>query len=158
MRTLEILSNLSSGSDIWMIGSPRSSLSSSSWNWFISSLSDRREEAVSSPRVVTSGRASWGGSSTGPTSSQARNPSTETSILRSRGSPALIAWPISWKLFDSGSKSRMRWTALSCLSSFTNTLDLRTLLRFATLTKLRLGAMCLLSAKNSRGEESQLDR
>ena len=135
---------------VLIIGSPCSSFSSSSWNWSISSSIDKRKEAVSSLGAATSGRARWEGSSTSTTSSQARNLSTKTSILRSRGSPALIAWPISWKLSDSGSKSRMRWTTLSCLSSFTNTLDLRTLLRFATLTKLRLGATCLLSAKTPK--------
>jgi len=41
----------------------------------------------------------------------------------------------------------MRWTALSYLSSLTNTSDLSTLLRLGMLTKLRLGATCLLSAK-----------
>ena len=83
----------------------------------------------------------------GTMSSQARNPGTEMSILRSLESPNLIAWPTSWKLSEIGSKSRMRWTALSCLFSLTNTSDLRTLLRSAMLTKLRLGAMCLLFAK-----------
>ena len=130
MQTPKNLSNLSSAFDIWMIGSLCSSLSSLSQNWSISSSNDRCEEAVSSLGVATSGRARWEGSSTSTTSSRARNLSTKTSILRSRGLSALIAW-----------------TALSCLSSLINTLDLRTLLRFATLTKLRLGATCLLSAK-----------
>ena len=149
MQTPEILLNYSSGTDMWITGSPSSSLSSSSWNWSISSSSDRREEAVSSLRAIVLGRVRWEGSLTGTTSSRARNPGTEMSILWSRGSPALIMLPTSWKLSYNGSKSSMRWTALSYLSSLTNTSDLRTLLRFATLTKLRLGAMCLLSTKTT---------
>ena len=132
MRTPKNLSNLSSAFDIWMIGSLCSSLSSSSQNWSISSSSDRCEKAVSSLGAATSGRARWEGSSTSTTFSQARNLSTKTSILRSRRLSALIAW-----------------TAFSCLSSLINTLDLRTLLRFATLTKLRLGATYLLSTKTA---------
>ena len=39
--------------------------------------------------------------------------------------------------------------ARSCLSSLMNISDLSTLLRLATLTRLSLGATCLLSAKTS---------
>ena len=137
VRTPEILSNSSSGSDMWMARSPYSSISSSRWNWSISSSSDRHEEAVSSLEAAASGRARTGGSSAGTTSFRARNPSTDMSILRSLGSPAMIAWPTSWKLSKIGSKSKIRWIALSYLSSLTNTSDLRTLLRSVTLTKLR---------------------
>ena len=91
-----------------------------------------------------------GGSSTGTTSSRARNPGTKMSILQSLGSLAFIAWPISWKLSEIYSKSKMRWTALNCLSSLTNTSNLRTMLRFAMLTKLRRGVTCLLSAKTAK--------
>ena len=41
----------------------------------------------------------------------------------------------------------MRWTFLNYLSSLTNTSDLSTLLRSATLTKLMSGAIYLLSVK-----------
>jgi len=130
-----------------------SSLSSSSQNWSISSSSDRREKAVFSLGAAASGKASWGGSSTSTTFSRTRNLGTVTSILRIRGSPAPITWPTSWNLFDNGSKFRMRWITLSCLSSLTNTSDLRTLLRSVMLTKLRLGATCLLSAKTAEKQK-----
>ena len=146
-QATEDLSSSYSESGSWIIGPPCSSLSSSSRNWSILASSDKREEVVFSFGAATSQGEWWKGSSTSTTSSRARNLGIEMSILRRQGSPALIAWPTSWKLFDNGLKSRMRWTALSCLSLLTNTLDLRTLLRFATLTRLKLGATCLLSAK-----------
>ena len=117
------------------------------WNWSISASSDSRDDAVYSLKTA----ASWGGrqegKSTGTISSRAKNLGTKTSILASRGSPALIAWPTSWNLSNKGWKLRMRWMALNCLSSLTNTSDFSTLLRSATLTKLMLGATYLLSAK-----------
>ena len=64
------------------------------------------------------------GSMTGGRSSQARKFGLDTSILSNRGSPALMACPISWNIFDIGSNSRIRWTACSCLSSLTNISDL----------------------------------
>ena len=88
--------------------SPRTSPLSSRRNWSISVLRDRCEEAVSSLRAATSREDRWKGSSTSERSSRARNPSTETSIQASRGSPTLIAWPTSWKLSNKGLKSRMR--------------------------------------------------
>ena len=134
-------------------GSSCASPSSSRRNWSISALRDRCEEVVSSLGVATSWGEWWWGSSTGERSSQARKPSTETSIRVSQGLPALIAWPISWTLSDKGSKSRIRWTALNCLPSPTYTSDLSTLLKRAKLTRLRLGATCLLSAKTSEEEK-----
>ena len=134
-------------------GSSCASPSSSRRNWSISALRDRCEEVVSSLGVTTSRGEWWWGSSTGERSSQARKPGTETSIQASQGLPALIAWPISWNLSDKGSKSRMRWTALNCLPSPTYTSDLSTLLKRAKLTRLRLGATCLLSAKTSEEEK-----
>ena len=106
------------------------------------------------PRVISVKRLSLlleqslhGESDESTMSSQARNLSTETSIQASQGSLALIVWPTSWNLLDKGWKSRMRWMALSCLSLLTNTSDLSTLLRSWTLTRLKLGATCLLFAK-----------
>ena len=136
-----------------MTGAPCSSFSSLSQNWSISSSSDKREEAVFSLGAAALGRARWRGSSTGGRSFWARKPGIETSILHSRRSPALMALPTSWKASDSGSKSRMRWTALNCPSSLINTSDLRILLRPATLTKLRRGAICFLSAKISEEQK-----
>ena len=120
-----------------------------SWNWSISSLSDKREEVVSSLRAAGSGRACWEGSLICTMSSRARNPGTEMSILHNRGSLALIMWSTSWKMSDRGSKSKMRWAALSYLSLLMNTSDLRTLLRSGMLTKLRRGVTCFLSAKTT---------
>ena len=68
---------------------------SSKWNWSISALSDRREEAVSSLGTATSRGERWKGSSIGRRSSQARKLGIETSIRASRGLPTLIAWPTS---------------------------------------------------------------
>ena len=106
------------------------------------------------PRVISAKRLSLlleqslhGESDESTMSSRAKNLSTETSIQASRGSLALIAWPTSWNLSNKGWKSRMRWMALSCLSLLINTSDLSTLLRSWTLTRLKLGATCLLSTK-----------
>ena len=58
VQTPKILSNSSSGSDMWMTGSPCSSLPSSSWNWSISSSNDKRKEAISSLEAAASRKAS----------------------------------------------------------------------------------------------------
>ena len=84
-------------------GSSHTSSSSLSRNWSISSPSDKHEEAISSLGVAVSGKAWWRGNSTSERSTRARKPVTETSILRSWGSPALMVLPTSWKVSDSGS-------------------------------------------------------
>lgn len=89
------------------------SFSSSSLNWSISSSTERLEEAISSLEAIALGTARVGGNSVGTTSFQARNSGTETSILQSLRSPTLITWPISWKLSEIDSKSKIRWTSLS---------------------------------------------
>ena len=72
------------------------------------------------------------------------------SIWASRGSLALIALPTSWNASERGTKSKIIWMAHNCLSSLTKISDLNTLLRLRTLTRLSLGATCLLSAKTSK--------
>ena len=144
----ECLSNSSSKSGSWIIGSTRSFLSSK-WNWSISTLSDKCEEAVSSLGTAASGRMRWRGSSTRRRSSRARKLGSDTSIWASRRSPALIALPTSWNASEMGTKSKIRLKARNYLSSLTKILDLNTLLKPGTLTRLSLGATCLLSAKTS---------
>ena len=145
---VDCLSNSSSEFGRWIVCYASSSFSSLKWNWLISTSSDWREEAVSSLGTVASGRACWRGSSTGERSFLARKLGTETSIQASQRAPAFIAWPTFWNVFDRGSKSKIRWTACNYLSSLTNISDLSTLLRPVMLTRLSLGATCLLSAKN----------
>ena len=77
--------------------------SSSRWNWLISALTDKGVEAVSSLRVAISWRTRWMGNSTGRRSLQAKNLGLETSIYARLGSPALIAWPMSWNTWERGS-------------------------------------------------------
>ena len=146
---MKCFSNSSSESRSWIIGSTRSFLSSSKWNWSISTLSDRCEEAVSSLGTAASGRMRWRGSSTRRRSSRARKPGSDTSIWASRRSPALITLPTSWNASEMGTKSKIRLTACNYLSSLTKILDLNTLLKPGTLMRLSLGATCLLFAKTS---------
>ena len=94
----------------------------------------------------------WRGNSTRGRSFRAKKPGTKMSIRASMGLPALIAWPASWNMFDRGSKSSIKCTARNYLSSFINISYLSNLLRPWTLTKLSLGAVCLLSAKTSEEE------
>ena len=119
-------------------------------NWSISTSKDKREEVVSSLGAAPSRGERWEGSSTGGRSSRAKKPGTKTSIQASLGSLTFIAWPTSWNRFDKGSKPSIKWTARSCLSSLTNISDLSTLLIPAMLTRLSLGATCLLSAKKKK--------
>ena len=121
----ECLSNSSSESGSWIIGSARSFLSFSKWNWSISTSSDRRKEAVSFLGTTTSGKTCWKGSSTGGRSSQARKLGSDTSILASQGSPTLIVLPTSWNASKRGTKSKIGWMAHNCLSSLTKISDLR---------------------------------
>ena len=84
-------------------------------NWFISSSRDSREDAISSSAMTVASRGTccngitsgggiwWMGSLTGGRSSQAKKSGLDTSIWFIRGSPALMAWPISWKVFEIGS-------------------------------------------------------
>ena len=51
------------------------------------------------------------GSLTRGRSSQAKKFGLDTSIRFIRGSPTLMAWPISWKTLEMGSKSKIKWTA-----------------------------------------------
>ena len=147
---MECLSNSPLESKKWIINSLYSSLSSSSWNWSISASKDRHEEDASSLEAATLWGNRWKCISTGGRSSRAKKPDTETSIQASLGSPTLptlMVWPTSWNWVNKGLKLRIRWTALSCLSSLTNTSDLGTLLRPAKFTRLRWGFTYLLSTK-----------
>ena len=81
-------------------------------NWFISSSRDSREDAISSSAMTIAARGTccngitsgggiwWMGSLTGGRSSQAKKSGLDTSIRFIRGSPALMAWPISWNRFE----------------------------------------------------------
>ena len=120
--------------------------SSSRRNWLISASKDKRKEVVSSLRAATSWGERWKGSSMSGRSFRAKKLGTEMSIRASLGSPTLIAWPTSWNRFDKGSKPSIKWMARSYLSSLMKISDLSTLLRPAMLTRLSLGATCLLSA------------
>ena len=64
-----------------------------------------------------------------------------------------MALPTSWNEDDKGSKSRMRWIALSCLSSLVNTSDLNNLIRPVKLMRLWLGVTYLLFAKTSKKQK-----
>ena len=66
----------------------------------------------------------WSGSTTGGRSSWARKFGRDTSIWASRWSLTFMAWPISWYISEIGSKSKIKWTALNCLSSLTKISDL----------------------------------
>ena len=73
---------------------------------------------------ITSGWGIWWiGSLTGGRSSQAKKFGLDTSIRFIRGSPTLIAWPISWKTFKIGSKYKIKWLARNCRSSLTKIFD-----------------------------------
>ena len=109
--------------------------SSTNRNWFISSSKDSREEVISSSAATSASRGtcckgitSWGGicwtgSLIGGRSLLAKKVGLDTSIRCILGSPALMAWPISWKTLEMGSKSKIRWTARSWWSSLTKISD-----------------------------------
>ena len=73
---------------------------------------------------------------TGGRSSRARKSDFDTLILASHGSPALMACPISWNIFDIGLNSKIIWTAHNCPSSLTNISDQSMKFRATTLVKL----------------------
>ena len=149
-RAAESLSDLVSESKS-CTGLFRTLSSLSKWNLSISLSSDEREDAISSSVAVAwsgtycNGTASSRGfcrigSTTGGRSSRARKSGLDTSILASRGSPALMVCLTSWNIFEIGSNTRIRWTARSCLSSLTNISNLSRKFRAATLEKLSQGA------------------
>ena len=100
-------------------------------NWSISSSNDKRKEpisfsttAVASGGTCCSGIASgwgiwWTGSMVGGRSSRAKKSDFHRSIRFIRGSPTLMAWPTSWKIFEMGSNSRIKWTARNYRSLLT---------------------------------------
>ena len=115
---------LESESCTGLLGIPSSS---SKQNLSISSSRDKRDDAISFSTTIAWGESCWNGiansggfcqigSITGGRSSRARKSSFDTSILANRGSPALMAYPISWNIFNIGSNSRIRWTTRSYLS------------------------------------------
>ena len=126
--THECSSAPSSASDIRMV--------SSSSNLKLSiSCSREEEEAVPFPIIASpsgtccNGWAAKGipyeiGWSTGERSYEARKPSQETSIRVKRWSSAQIELPTSRNDLEIGSKSKIKWTARSCPSSFTKICDL----------------------------------
>ena len=136
--------------------------SSTKRNWSISSYKDSREEAISSSASTDAskgtccrGTMSWGGicwtgSLIGGRSSWAKNFGLDTSTRFILGSPALIAWPISWKTLEMGSKSKIRWTACSWWSSLTKIFDRSRYFNPTILVWLSWGFTNLLSAINSR--------
>ena len=121
--------------------------SSSKWNLSISLSRDKQENAISSLAAAAwsgtccNGTASTGGfyrigSTTGGRSSRVRKSGLDMSILASRGSPALMACPTSWNIFEIGSNTRIRWMACSCLYSLTNISILSKKFKVVTLEKL----------------------
>ena len=106
-------------------GFSNSPTSSTKRNWFISSSKDSWEDVISSSAATSASRGtcckgitSWGGicwtgSLTGGRFLQAKKSGLDTSIRCILGSPALMAWPISWNTLEMGSKSKIRWTACS---------------------------------------------
>ena len=86
--------------------------SSTKRNWSISSSKDSREDAISSSAttgasrgtcckgIMSGGGICWMGSLMGGRSSWAKKSGLDTSIHCIRGSPALMAWPISWKTLE----------------------------------------------------------
>ena len=99
------------------------SSSSTKRNWSISSSKDSREDAISSFAATVASRGTcyngiisrggiwWMGSLRRGRSSRAKKSGLDTSLRFIRGSLALMAWPISWKVFEIGSKSKIKWTA-----------------------------------------------
>ena len=113
VRTPEFLSDSPSASERLIKGALQ--LFSSKWNLSISSSNERRDEAISFlGNAAALGRFCGGGcafggrfcgigKATGGRSLQAKNPGLEMSIRANLEFPALIAWPMSWKVQDSGS-------------------------------------------------------
>ena len=109
--------------------------SSSKRNWSISSSKDSREDAISSSAatdasrgtccrgIISGGGIYWMCSLTGGRPSRAMKSGLDTSIQFIWGSPALMAWPISWKTLEIGSKSKIKWTPCNCQSSLTKISD-----------------------------------
>ena len=136
--------------------------SSTKRNWSISSSKDSRKEVVSSSAATGASRGtcckgitSWGGicwtgSLTGGRSLRAKKVGLDTSMRCILGSPALMAWPISWKTLEMGSKSKIRWTTHSWRSSLTKICDRGRWFNPTTLVWLSRGFTNLLSAINSR--------
>ena len=132
--TEERLADLVSESEI-STGFSDGPSSSMKRNWFISSSKDSREDAISSSAAIVASRGTccngitsggeiwWIGSLTGGRLSQAKKFGLDTSIRFIRGSPALMAWPISWKTFEIGSKYKIKWMAHNCQSSLTKIFD-----------------------------------
>ena len=109
--------------------------SSTKRNWSISSSKDSQKDAISSSAatdasrgtcckgIISGGGICWIGSLTGGRSSQAKKSGLDTSMRFIRESPALMAWPISWKVLKMGTESKIKWTAHNCQSSLTKISD-----------------------------------
>ena len=109
--------------------------SSMKQNRSISSSRDSREDAISSYAAIIASRGTccngitngggiwWMGNLTGGRLSRAKKSGLDTSIRFIQGSLALMAWPISWKVFEIGSKSKIKWTARNCRSSLMKIFD-----------------------------------